>query len=104
VFRVTYPKMTFACSTTDHQGLEREEPGKTSPNSINGVAHGTSHAFGKILPNEEERLNRAHLFLRVLKNQKVVIKGVGKSCANQFVEPVILELVLKCFMPRRVIF
>src|SRR5262245_44448598 len=99
VFGMTDSEMPFAGRTADHQGFDGEKAGEAFPESINCVANWASHTLGQILTDKKERLNRAHPSGLVLKNEEVIVERLGEGRPNEFVEPVILELVLKRSLP-----
>ena len=55
------------------------------------------------MPNKKERLNCPDLFIFIFENEEVVLESVRESGANELVEPVVLKLVLKRFLPGRAI-
>jgi hypothetical protein len=65
--------------------------------------HGSGHAFGQILPNEKERLNRSHLLLFIFEDNEEIIERFGQRGTDQLVKAVVLAFVAEGFAPSRAI-
>ena len=92
-------EMTFACAASDHQGLHREETRELAPDTINGLTKRPGKAFGQILVDEKERLNRSDFVFGILKDKKKILEPGREGRSDKFVKAVVLELIAKCLRP-----
>src|ERR1051326_1051158 len=99
VFGAAGAAVTLARATAHHQSLQGQKPWKFFANGIDGLAQWPRDAFGKILADEEERLDRAHSAFLIFKHEEMVFEVIGQRSADEFVEAVVLALILEGFAP-----
>ena len=103
IFGSARPEVAFPGATADHQGLHGQETRKSPADAIDRLPHGAGQAFGQILPDEKERLDRSHLLPVILKNDEEIIERLGQRGADQLIKAVVLAFVAEGLTPGRAI-
>ncbi len=69
-------EMTLARRASDHERFHGQKTRKFPPHPIDRGPRRTGHPLSQVLPDEKERLDRAHPVFVILKDDEMVIKSV----------------------------
>ena len=101
IFRPANAKMAFARAATDHQRPQFEKTREFVPDAIDCFPHWAGHAFGQILVDEKEWLNRPNLSFAIFQNQEEIFELGRKRGSEKLIEAMIFQLVLERLLPGR---
>src|SRR5437867_10760795 len=92
--------MTFAGGASHHQHAHGQKARKFFSDKIDNRTEFSGHTFDQILADEKYRLDCANISDAVFEQQVAMLKIVGQRLLDDFVEAMILALVLKRALPR----